>query len=168
MSQDPQQAVKAVCAAMNAHLEACANGEPVPVVIALGEELAGAVLEYERALGDAYGWSNPIRHLGPPADHDSQIGAQASQYGRSGLAARAVITINQQVEILDAGDFAAAVQQRFGDIEATDLPSAIQKVAEAEAWQPSQSESMRTLATSVEVLLEDFETVDDSSASEHR
>ncbi len=153
-SAELQGTIDTVSKAMSEHIRACADGEPVPTIVARGEEMVRAMLEYERLLGETYGWSNPIRHLGPPLDESTPSTGRSDRAGRSGLAARAVVTITQQVTILDAEAFPRQVQARFGDVDSLDLLSAAKKVAVSEAWVPSLGDGMHTRSTEIDVTFD--------------
>jgi hypothetical protein len=142
------RSIDKIHAAMRVHLDALQAETTPPELIARGEEVVQAVLEYERLLGDAYGWSNPIRHLGPPLTQ--HIEAQSEPEGPA-KGTQFVIAITQHVEVLDSSTFPSEVQARFGDARALGLTSAVRRIVEAEAWRPTRREGMEVRTTNVDI-----------------
>lgn len=70
---DPRAALAALTAALERHLEACAQrrGEDDPAVVAAYDDLADAFEEYDDALLEAYGEMTPLDvYAGPDEDDD--------------------------------------------------------------------------------------------------
>jgi hypothetical protein len=139
MTDSISNAARAVCDALRHHAEACEN-EPNNIgrVISAGETLSGAVLQYEKALAEQAGWSNPIRHLGPPVWHEqvarSATGSDAL-HGDEGISL--VLSARYEIRVFDDEALLTFVEGRFGDRTRT-IENAIELLCRAEGWDPGR------------------------------
>jgi hypothetical protein len=127
-------------------------------VVRAGEALREAVLEYEVALRETSGWSNPIRHLGrlPMYSSDLVVWSDERSELDQELETRAsdlVLTATYRISVNDTEGLLTLVEGR-GGARPTSAVNAVRWLFESDGWDLWQYPRNRIGVVGVEVRVE--------------
>ncbi len=147
-------AAHAVCQAVTTHAQACLDDPTnVPRIVAAGNGLVQAVLNYEARLGADTGWSYPARHLGRlPVYNGNGVDAVKENEAESGV--RIKVGANYLVEVTDEELLAHLVEGRGGDRPAS-VVAGVRFLFESDSWDVWQypPNSLRPVEADCEIEL---------------
>jgi hypothetical protein len=150
-SEDISTAISGVCECLARYTDSCVQGNDPATIIANGERLRVAVLEYERSLMAATGWSNPLRYLDPPAAEEIEASTDVDSNGE-----RFEVAARYRVRVESSNDLVAFASGRFAQSISTS-EKALETLCESEGWDPRKYPPgmVRLLGVFVDVLASD-------------